>query len=219
VETPKLRIVLVDDHALMREGLRMIVNAQSNMQVVGEAADAMAAIALTEKLKPDAVIMDASMPGASGLEATQRLARTLPGTKVLVVTRHADRPFVQRFLQSGASGYVLKRSPSDEVVRAINRIVAGQIYLDPAITGTVVESAGTHRAGTDLGGGKSLSQREEEILRLIAWGLLSKEIASRLDISSKTVDTHKTNAMNKLGMTSRADVVRYALLQGWLDEV
>src|SRR6187200_20568 len=131
----------------MREGLRMIVNAQSNMQVVGEAADAMAAIALTEKLKPDAVIMDASMPGASGLEATQRLARTLPGTKVLVVTRHADRPFVQRFLQSGASGYVLKRSPSDEVVRAINRIVAGQIYLDPAITGTVVESAGTHRAG------------------------------------------------------------------------
>jgi DNA-binding NarL/FixJ family response regulator len=214
-----LRVVLADDHALMREGLRMIVNAQANMQVVGEADNGVAAVTLTEKLRPDVVIMDVSMPELSGVEATERLTRSRPGTKVLVVTRHADRPFVQRLLESGASGYVLKRSTSEELVRAINRIVAGQTYLDPAITGTVVESAVTHRTSTDLSGGKRLSQREEEVLRLVAWGLLSKEIATRLDISIKTVETHKANAMSKLGMTSRVDIVRYALLQGWLREV
>jgi DNA-binding NarL/FixJ family response regulator len=212
----KLRVLLAEDHKVMREGLRMVVNREANMEVVGEADNGLAAIALTQELRPDVVVMDVSMPGLNGLKATETLKKTLPDTKVLILTRHSDSSYVQQLLRSGASGYVLKQSASEELVRAIRRVAAGQTYLDPAITEHVVGSSTSGRASSSAG--KSLSKREEDVLRYVALGFLTKEIASRLQISIKTVETHKANAMNKMGMHSRIDIVRYAVLQGWLQD-
>jgi DNA-binding NarL/FixJ family response regulator len=212
----KLRILLAEDHKVVREGLRMLVNRQANMEVVGEADNGRAAIALTQELRPDVVVMDVSMPEFNGLKATETLKKTLPDTKVLILTRHTDSSYVQQLLRSGASGYVLKQSASEELVRAIKRVAAGQTYLDPAITQYVVGSA-SGRGGASSAG-KSLSKREEDVLRLVAMGFLTKEIAARLQVSIKTAETHKANAMNKMGMHSRIDIVRYAVLQGWLED-
>jgi DNA-binding NarL/FixJ family response regulator len=213
----KLRVLLAEDHKVMREGLRMVVNREANMEVVGEADNGLAAIALTQELRPDVVVMDVSMPDLNGLKATETLKKTLPDTKVLILTRHTDSSYVQQLLRSGASGYVLKQSASEELVRAIRRVAAGQTYLDPAITEHVVGSSASGR-GTASSAGKSLTKREEDVLRFVALGFLTKEIASRLQISIKTVETHKANAMNKMGMHSRIDIVRYAVLQGWLED-
>jgi DNA-binding NarL/FixJ family response regulator len=212
----KLRILLAEDHKVMREGLRMVINQEANMEVVGEADNGLAAIALTQELRPDVVVMDVSMPDLNGLKATETLKKTLPETKVLILTRHTDSSYVQQLLRSGASGYVLKQSASEELVRAIKRVAAGQTYLDPAITEHVVGSSTSGRASSSAG--KSLSKREEDVLRYVALGFLTKEIASRLQISMKTVETHKANAMSKMGMHSRIDIVRYAVLQGWLED-
>jgi two-component system response regulator NreC len=212
----KLRILLAEDHKVMREGLRMVVNREANMEVVGEADNGLAAIALSQELRPDVVVMDVSMPDLNGLKATEALKKTLPDTKVLILTRHSDSSYVQQLLRSGASGYVLKQSASEELVRAIRCVAAGQTYLDPAITEHVVGRSTS--GGTSSSAGKSLSKREEDVLRYVALGFLTKEIASRLQISMKTVETHKANAMNKMGMHSRIDIVRYAVLQGWLQD-
>jgi DNA-binding NarL/FixJ family response regulator len=201
----------------MREGLRMVLEREHNMQVVGEADDGSAALAVTRELRPDVVVMDISMPGVNGLKATEMLNTQTPDTKVLILTRHTESSYVQQLLGSGASGYLLKQSASKELVRAIRRVSAGHSYLDPAVTEQVV---GSIAAGAQKGtsGAKSLSRREEDVLRFIALGFLTKEIALRLRISIKTVETHKANAMTKLGMCSRVDIVRYAVLQGWLQD-
>jgi DNA-binding NarL/FixJ family response regulator len=202
----------------MREGLRMVLDREANMEVVGEADDGLAAIRLAQTLKPDVVVMDVSMPELDGLQATEALRQSLPGTKILILTRHADGSYVRRLLRAGANGYVLKQSTAEELVRAIRRTVAGQMYLDPAITDQAIGniSAGSGNAGAV--GNSSLSKREEAVLQFIALGFLSKEIAARLGISIKTVETHKANALLKLGMKSRIDIVRYAMLHGWLHE-
>jgi DNA-binding NarL/FixJ family response regulator len=211
----KLRVLLADDHRVMRDGLRMLVNQQDNMEVVGEADNGLAALSLMETLRPDVVVMDISMPELNGLKATERLKQLRPDAKILILTRHADSGYVKQLMRSGASGYVLKQSASEELVRAILRVARGQMYLDPVIAEHAVGAAG---AGATPAAA-ALSKREEEVLRLLAWGMLSKEIAERLTISIKTVETHKANAMNKMGMKSRVDVVHYALLQGWLQDV
>jgi two-component system, NarL family, response regulator NreC len=218
VEMDKLGVILADDHQMLREGLRLLINSQVDMEVVGEAENGEVAVVLAQKLQPDVVVMDISMPEMNGLKATQCLIRSCPKIKVLILTRHTDDGYLQQLLQSGSSGYVLKQSASDELVRAIRVIACGQIYLDPAVASEVVGNIfKAHKVrGSSLG--KNLSAREEEVLRLVAWGFLSKEIAARLQISIKTVDAHKTNAMVKLGMKSRIDIVRYALLQGWLQD-
>jgi DNA-binding NarL/FixJ family response regulator len=213
----KLRILLAEDHKVMREGLRMVVNRETNMEVVGEADNGAAAVALAQELRPDVVVMDVSMPELNGLKAMEALKRLMPGAKILILTRHTDSSYVQQLLQSGASGYVLKQSASDELVRAIQRVAAGQTYLDPAVTEQAVGAASS-RAGIRGSTAKTLSRREEEVLRLVALGFLTKEIAARLEISMKTVETHKANAMSKMGMHSRIDIVRYAVLQGWLQD-
>jgi DNA-binding NarL/FixJ family response regulator len=211
-----LRIVLAEDHKVMREGLRMVLNRESNMEVVGEADNGLVAIRLAQELRPDVVVMDVSMPELNGLKATERLKTQRPDTKILILTRHADSSYVQQLLRSGASGYVLKQSASEELVRAIRRVVAGQTYLDPAVIKQVVARIGDRGpAGTV---GKNLSKREEDVLRFVALGFLTREIAARLNISIKTVETHKANAMTKMGMSSRIDIVRYAVLHGWLQE-
>ena len=215
----KLRILLADDHETVREGLRMIVNAQPDMQVVATAGDGRDAIAQAKKISPDVVIMDISMPGLNGLAATSQLTERVPATKVLTLTRHADSSYLQQLLRAGASGYVLKQSRPAELLHAIRSVATGGKYLDASMTAPVI---GTYAKPAPAAPGPEpvapLSPRETEVLRLIAWGNTNKEIAARLDLSVKTVEAHKANGMRKLGMRGRIDIVRYALLQGWLHE-
>ena len=214
----KLRILLADDHETVREGLKMIVNAQADMEVVGEAGDGRLAVARAVELLPDIVVMDVSMPHLNGLKATEKLKQLCPQVKVLTLTRHTDDGYLQQILRAGASGYVLKQSASTELLHAIRAVAAGGIYLDPSVAGKVMGNyAGRMPSlrGTAQG---SLSEREAEVLRLIAWGHSNKEIAARMELSVKTVEAHKANAMKRLGMQSRIDIVRFALLQGWLQD-
>ncbi|HEX7177306.1 MAG TPA: response regulator transcription factor [Pyrinomonadaceae bacterium] len=214
----RLRVMLADDHEVVREGLRALVEAQADMEVVGEAADGRAAVQRAQELAPDVLVMDISMPGLNGLKATERVKQLCPQVRVLTLTRHTDAGFIQQLLAAGASGYVLKQSASSELVRAIRTVASGASYLDPQITGKVIGGYVSRQTRFDEEPAKELSEREREVLRLIAWGYSNKEVAARLDISVKTVETHKANTMKKLGLGSRIDIVRYALLQGWLQD-
>jgi two-component system, NarL family, response regulator NreC len=214
---PKLRILLADDHETVREGLKTILNAQSDMQVVGMAVDGRTAVDQAMALRPDVLVLDVSMPQMNGLRSTETLKQCCPEIKVLVLTRHGDDGYVQQLMRAGASGYVLKQSRATELLNGIRAVAAGGTYLDPAVAGRVVADYRRHAAPAFAGPG--LSRREEEILRLVAWGYSNKEIAAQLELSVKTIETHKINATHKLGLHSRIDIVRFALLQGWLKEV
>jgi DNA-binding NarL/FixJ family response regulator len=215
----KLRILLADDHATVREGVKLIINAQSDMEVIAEAADGRSAIEETQALKPDVVVMDVSMPRVNGLKATETITQSCPKTRILALTRHQDDGYLQQLLRAGAAGYVLKQSRPAELLQAIRAIAAGGSYLDPAVAGRVIGDYGRRRQPLPTTqGAAALSSREGEVLRLIAWGYSNKDIAARLDLSVKTVETHKANAMHKLQMRSRIDIVRFAVLQGWLED-
>jgi DNA-binding NarL/FixJ family response regulator len=213
----KVRLLIVEDHETVREGLKLILAAQTDIEVIAEAGDGHSAIEQAKKLKPDVVLMDISLPKLNGLKATAKLKESCPEVKILALTRHKDDAYLQQILRAGASGYVLKQSPSSELLHAIRSIAGGGKYLDPAIAGKVMGSYAS-RPVPAYGAKESLSSRESEVLNLIAWGHSNKEIAERLDVSVKTIEVHKANAMKKLGMQSRIDIVRYALLQGWLEE-
>jgi len=213
----KTRIFLADDHETVREGLKLLLNAQSDMEVVGEASDGAAALRSVGHLKPDIIVLDVSMPGMNGLKAAEALRQSSPEIKVLTLTRHSDDGYLHQLLRAGAAGYVLKQSRPAELLHAIRSVVAGGRYLDPAVAGKVM-SGYRRRHSEEENVGSNLSARETEVVRLIAWGYTNKEIAARLDLSVKTVETHKANAMHKLGVRSRIDIVRYALLQGWLQD-
>jgi len=214
----KLRVFVADDHQIVREGLKALINAQPDMEVVGEAEDGGAAWLLAKRLLPDVVVMDVSMPGMNGAEATARLRDECPQVRVLALTIYEDKGYLQQLLKAGAAGYVLKRAVMEELVRAVRTVAAGGSYVDPTLAGKVVSSY----IRQDTGGGRQpvaeLSEREEQVLRLAAWGHSNKEIAAKLEISVKTVETYKVRLMEKLGLRSRADIVRYALRQGWLQE-
>ncbi|HVL69770.1 MAG TPA: response regulator transcription factor [Vicinamibacterales bacterium] len=212
-----IRVLLAEDHTTIREGLRLIISAQPDMEVIGEAGDGDAAVDAAARLRPDVVVMDVSMPHTSGLAATQRLAQCCPDVKVLTLTRYADDAFIQQLLRAGARGYVLKQSQPSELITGIRAVAAGGTYLDPAIAGKVARDY-ARRPGEPAGSTEALTGREEEVLRLVAWGYSNKEIASRLDVSVKTVETHKANAMHKVGARSRIDVVRLGLVRGWLQD-
>ena len=214
----KLRILLADDHETVREGLRMILNAQPDMQVVATAGDGREAISQAERVTPDVVIMDISMPGLNGLAATMQLTERVPDAKVLTLTRHADSSYLQQLLRAGAAGYVLKQSRPSELLHAIRSVASGGKYLDAAMTAPVIGTYAKPPAAPGPEPVTPLSPRETEVMRLIAWGNTNKEIAARLDLSVKTVEAHKANGMRKLGMRGRIDIVRYAILQGWLNE-
>jgi DNA-binding NarL/FixJ family response regulator len=215
----KLRILIAEDHETVREGLKMILSAQPDMEVVGEAGDGVSAVAEAQRLLPDIVLMDVSMPRLNGMKATEKLKACCPEVKVLTLTRHRDDGYLQQLLRAGASGYVLKQSPTVELLHAIRAIGAGGKYLDPAVTDRVIGSfAGKRSSPFQADGQASLTDRESEVLRLIAWGHSNKEIAARLELSVKTVEVHKANSMRKLSMRSRIDIVRYAVLQGWLQD-
>jgi two-component system response regulator NreC len=212
-----LNVVLAEDHKTVREGIKMLVNAQRDMRVVGEAGDGMAAILTVREKRPDVVVMDISMPEMNGLKATRKLKAEFPDLKILTLTRHADDGFLEQLIGAGVSGYVLKQSAPSELINAIRTVGGGNAYLDPSLTNKVMGGF----FGRRLRGEKKkneISDREAEVLRLIAWGYSNKEIGSRLDLSVKTVEAHKANSMRKLGMRGRIDIVRYAILQGWLED-
>ncbi len=212
----KLRILIAEDHETVREGIKMLINAQSDMEVISEAGDGVTAVNLAQTVNPDVVLMDVSMPGATGFQATEKLNQLCPQVKVLALTRHTDKAYLQQLVRAGAYGYVLKQSPAAELLRAIRTVAEGRQYLDPAMTGTVL--AGYMDESTSFNSNRQpwISKREEEVLRLIAWGFSNKEIAARIEISVKTVEAHRANAMRKLDLHSRIDIVRFALMQGWL---
>jgi DNA-binding NarL/FixJ family response regulator len=213
----KIRVLIAEDHETVREGLKLILRSQSDIEVVADVGDGRQALDLTQQLLPDVVLMDISMPGLNGLKATGKLKECCPQVQVVALTRHKDDGYLKQVLRAGASGYVLKQSPPEELIHAIRAVANGGKYLDAAVAGRVMGSfVGRHSVVTN--GTVDLSDRESEVLRLIAWGHSNKEIASRLDLSVKTVEVHKANAMKKLGMASRIDIVRYAVLQGWLQD-
>jgi DNA-binding NarL/FixJ family response regulator len=212
----KLRVFLADDHAVVREGLKALVNAQAGMEVVGEAADGQAALEAATKLRPDVVVMDISMPGLSGARATEQLKQACPQVRVLALTVHEDRGYLRQLLEAGASGYMLKRAAAEELIHALRTVAAGGVYLDPGLAGKVVSGFVRKPGAKEALEGTDLSEREEEVVRLIAQGYSNKEIAARLSLSVKTVETYKARSREKLGLRGRTGLVRYALQRGWL---
>lgn len=213
----RLRILLADDHVVVRQGLKLVIEGQKDMVVVSEAGDGASAIQQAQELKPDVVIMDISMPGMNGLVATRTLKRVLPNCVVVTLTRHGDDAYLQELMRAGASAYVLKQSAPLELITAIRTCASGGQYLDSALTARVTGFLG--RDGRKPNSpGVTPSERESEVLRLIAAGYSNKEIATRLTLSVKTVEAHKANAMRKLGLNGRIDIVKYAILQGWLKD-
>lgn len=213
----KVHILLVEDHQMVRKGIKMLIDVQPDMKVVGEADNGNSALKLAEELNPDIVLMDISMPELNGLKATKELKRLLPDIKILTLTRHTDDGYIQQLIRAGASGYVLKQSAPAELVNAIRAVASGKSYIDPTLTRNVVNNFAGNAALRGVGT-NDLSTREVEILRLIAWGHSNNEIATRLELSVKTIEAHKSNAMKKLNMKSRIDIVRFAILQGWLQD-
>jgi two-component system, NarL family, response regulator NreC len=214
---PPIRILIADDHDTVRQGLRLLIEAQSDMRVVGEADNGMTAVERIAALHPDVVVMDVTMPTLNGLEATRAVRSAHEDIAVVALTRHQDQAYVQELLAAGAAAYVLKQSDSTELIRAIRTVAAGDTYLDTTVaTGAARAYVTKHRpAATEQ---RTLTEREAEVLRQIAWGFSNKEIAAALDLSVKTVEVHKANATRKLDLRGRIDIVRYALLQGWLRE-
>jgi DNA-binding NarL/FixJ family response regulator len=212
----KLKVVLADDHAMLREGLAALINVQEDMYVVAHASDGASTLQQVCEWQPDVVIMDLSMPHMGGIQTTAAIVREQPQSHILVLSRHSAPGYVRQALQAGARGYMLKQSVTTELLQAIRMVMTGTIYLDSTIASRIAQQLS--EPGTPRGIAiPDLSEREADVVRLIAHGYSNKEIAARLDLSVKTVDTYKIRAMDKLDLYGRAALVRYALQQGWLD--
>jgi two-component system, NarL family, response regulator NreC len=210
-----IRVLLVDDHSVVRSGLRMLLDSQDDIQTVGEAGDMRTAVFETRALKPDVILMDMVMPGGSGIEATTAVLKEHPDAKVLVLSMQDDPSYVREAFAVGASGYVLKEAADAEVVAAIREVATGVRYVHPALGARLIaaEAEDRRRAEAD-----PLSEREREVLRLLALGHTNREIAKMLYISVRTAETHRAHIMQKLRLQTRAELVRYALEQGLLEE-
>jgi two-component system response regulator NreC len=214
-----LRILVVDDHAVVRSGLILLLDGKNDMQVVGEAADGNEAVQKSIELKPDVVLMDLSMPhGKNGLTATAELKKALPDTSILILTMHDDEEYLFRAIHAGASGYILKSAPHDELLAAIVHIAEGNAYLYPSATKRLMsEYIDKIKNGEHAGTFESLTDREKDILAKVAQGYSNKEIAEQLFISVKTVESHKSNLMEKLDLKTRHDLVKFAMKKGLLN--
>jgi DNA-binding NarL/FixJ family response regulator len=209
-----MKVLLVDDHKIIRDGLRAILGARSDIEVVGEAADGHEALTLAQTLRPEVVVMDVSMKGLNGIDATARLASEHPGIKVIGLSMNSDRRYVLAMLSAGASGYLLKTAASEELIRAIQTVAAGQTYLSPGISGLVIETALEAPRPAQVATASALSPREREVLQLLAEGRTSKDIAVTLHIGVPTVETHRRQIMTKLKLRSIAELTKYAIREG-----
>ncbi len=208
------RVMLADDHKIMREGLKALLEKQPDLEVAAEAENGLDAVRLAKKLMPHIVIMDIGMPGLNGIEATRRITADLPSTKVIALSMHSDKRFVIEMLKAGVSAYLLKDSASEELVSAIRTVLAGKPYLSPKITGVVLQDYLSTLSKTGPNAFTLLTPREREVLQLIAEGRTTKQIASALFVSAKTVDTHRQQLMEKLNLRSVAELTKYAIREG-----
>lgn len=209
----RIRILLAEDHAVLREGLRLVLEMQPDLQVVGEAGDGQEAVEKARALRPDLVLMDIAMPRLNGVEATRRIKRYCPETKVVALTQYQDREYVLPILQAGADGYILKQSDSQELVKGVHAVLCGDAPISPPVARELVElitQPGNHSEEVEA----SLTDREREVLILVAEGYTNRQIAEMLGISPKTVDVHRTNLMRKLNLHNRVEVTRYAIRHG-----
>jgi two-component system, NarL family, response regulator NreC len=209
-----IRVLLADDHEIVRAGLRLLVDSQADMRVVAEAASGEEAVLAVERMAVDVAVLDLTMPGQGGLAAARRLKEARDAPWIVVLTRHEDPAYVREVLQAGCVGYVLKQSASTELLQAIRAAAHGEAYLDR----TLRENETLARAVGGRAARPVITNRERDVVRLTALGRSNKEIAAQLAISIKTVEVHKTNAMRKLQLAGRADVVRYAVVQGWMKD-
>ncbi len=210
------RIVLADDHHVVREGLRALLEAEPDLTVAGEAADGLTTVHLVERVKPDVLVVDVMMPALNGLEVTRQVVRRSPDTRVIVLSMYSDESYVMEALKNGAAGYVLKSSTRSDLVQAIREVMAGERYLSAPLSARAVEAYVERAKGTEVGAYDTLTSREREVLQLAAEGHTNAEIAARLSISSRTVETHRSAVMRKLGLRRQTDLVRYALRRGIL---
>lgn len=210
---PVTKILLADDHTIVRQGLKLIISSHADLQVIGEAANGREVLELAEKLKPDVILMDVAMPELNGIEATRRLHEVSPRTKVLVLSMHKEAVYVREILKAGARGYILKDAIDTELISAIQSVARGDGYISPAISGTLLSDYRQNITNPlDL-----LSSREREVLQLIAEGKTNKEVATRLNLSVYTVDSHRGKIMEKLNLHSTGELVRFAMKQGLVD--
>ncbi len=219
----EIRVLIADDHAVLRAGLRALLDRQPDILVIGEATDGLEAIGLAADLKPDVILLDLTMSGLGGLDALPVLRKTAPDSRVLVLTMHEDELYFRQALKVGASGYILKKAADTELISAIRAVARGEVYIHSAMTRSLldgmipaVDSLGNNPADSD--DWDTLSEREREVLRLVALGHTSAEIAQQIALSVKTVETYRSRGMEKLGLRSRAALVKYALLRGLLGD-
>jgi len=208
----KIKVLLAEDHTIVRKGLRSLLDGEADIEVIGEAEDGREAIQKTQQLRPDIVLMDITMPGLNGLEATRQIKKRFPEVKVLVLTMHANEEYILQVLRAGASGYVVKQAVVGELVSALRAVQQGDSFLSPSVCRRVVEGyirQAEARAGKDSYG--ELTEREREVLQLIAEGHSNKNIAELLSVSVKTVETHRAHLLEKLGIDSTAELIRYAI--------
>ena len=208
-----IRILIADDHKIFREGLRTLLQSRGDIQVIGEADNGRTVVSLATQLQPDIVIMDVAMPDLNGIEATRQITGVRADAKVLALSMHSDSRFVTRMLQAGAQGYLLKDCAFEELALAIDTIASEGVYLSPGVTGVVVRDYMHHLSASE-GSASALSPREREVLQLVAEGLTTKDIASKLHISVKTVETHRKQIMDKLEIRSVAELTKYAVREG-----
>ncbi len=209
-----IRIVLADDHAIVRDGLRSLLQQQTDMEIVGEATDGLEAVQVTKEKQPHVIIMDASMPTLNGIEATRQLRAQLFGVRIICLSMHSESQFVSAMLEAGASGYLLKDCAGEELVRSIRIVMAGQVYLSPGIGQVVVDHFKAGSASVNPSAFSILTARERMVLQLLAEGHTTKEIGKRLRLSAKTIATHREHIMEKLGIQNIAGLTKYAIQQG-----
>lgn len=211
----KITVLLADDHRILREGIRSLLEKEPDIEVVAEASEGGEAVAKAQQLSPDLVLMDITMPGMNGLEATRQIKALKPGVKVLILTMHESNQYISQFLRSGASGYVLKDTAAQELVGAIRAVNQGDAFLYPSIARMLLEEyIQKVQSGEERGSYDGLTDREREVLRMVAEGKTNKEIADDLSLSVRTVQAHRANLMGKLHMHDRTELVRYAIRKG-----
>ena len=213
-----ISVLLADDHSVVLSGLKAMLSAEADVRVIGEATDGLEVVPMVEQHKPDVLVLDLMMPGLNGLEVARQLEKRVPSTRVVILSMHANEAYVVEALRAGASGYVLKQSPGNEVGQAIRAVMSGKRYLSPPLSDEVLRRFEERMNAAALDPYDTLSGREREVLQLAAEGLTNADIGKRLDIGKRTVETHRANLIRKLGLKSHAELVRYAVKRGLLSE-